>query len=197
MVRVDGKVILEAQNGQIDPDNQTCTLNSGTQVSCLKIRGCLKYEGDGVAEELQFIVTFRLDAKKAMSRLFFLNEEGSNELHEILHLQKGKKLCKWSYIYLLPNVRDKLSPLEVSMTYLLQDEAQNQDLNDENLRPIIDPRQNVKALTDAASILKDCGMDNVCIPDLKIDLNLSMDKYLMKPLCTWNCLHMSAMLRLR
>ena len=175
MVRVDGNVILEAANGQIDPENKTCTLKSGTRVSCLTIKGCLKYEGDAVAEELEFQVTFKLDTKKAMPRLFFLNEEGSHEQTEKLHLQKGKKLCKWSYIYLLPNVKDKLSPLEVQMTYGI---GSSNDLNDDDLSPIIDPRQNSRALNDAASILKDCGLDNICIPDLQITHDVSMAKYL-------------------
>ena len=174
MVRVDGNVILEASNGQIDPENKTCTLKSGTRVSCLTIKGCLTYEGDAVASELEFQVTFKLDTKKAMPRLFFLNEEGSHEQTESLHLQKGKKLCKWSYIYLLPNVKDKLSSLEVQMTYALG----STDLNDNDLSPIIDPRQNSRALNDAASILKDCGLDNICIPDLQIAHDVSMANYL-------------------
>ena len=179
VVRVDGNVKLEASNGQIDPENKTCTLKSGTSVSCLTIQGCLKYEGDAVPEDLQFMVTFKLDTKKAVSRLFFLNEEGSNEQTETLHLEKSKKLCKRSYIYLLPNVRDKLSSLEVQMTYTISPESNDIYKTDsEELVPIIDPRQNLRALTDAASILKDCGLDNVCIPDLKIETKLSMDKYL-------------------
>ena len=177
MVRVDGNVILEAPNGQIDPENLNCTLNSGTFVSCLAIKGCLKYEGDAVAEELEFMVTFKLDTKKSMSkRLFFLNEEGSNEQTEILHLKKGKKLCKWSYIYLLPNVRDKLSPLEVQMTYGINPSSEESMTNNDSddLLPIIDPRQNLRALTDAASILKDCGLDNICIPNLRVAYNVSL-----------------------
>ena len=144
MVRVDGNVVLEAPNGQIDPENLNCTLKSGTYVSCLTIKGCLKYEGDAVAEDLEFMVTFKLDTKKTMSkRLFFLNEEGSNEQTEVLHLKKGKKLCKWSYIYLLPNVRDKLSTLEVQMTYAINPSSKDSMANtsdSDDLLPIIDPR---------------------------------------------------------
>ena len=74
-----------------------------------------------------------------MPRLFFLNEEGSNEQSETLHLKKNTTLCKWSYIYLLPNVRDKLSPLEVQMTYAISEKAGNLNTrrNSEELKPII------------------------------------------------------------
>ena len=108
-----------------------------------------------------------------------MTPEGSNEQSETLHLKKNTTLCKWSYIYLLPNVRDKLSPLEVQMTYGISDSLENlksqpQPRNNEDLQPIIDPRQNSRALNDAASILKDCGLDNVCIPDLKIAHHMSL-----------------------
>ena len=77
---------------------------------------------------------------------------------------------------MLPNVRDKLSPLEVQMTYAINpssSEANKMDDSDD-LLPIIDPRQNLRALTDAASILKDCGLDNICIPNLKVAYNVSL-----------------------
>ncbi len=52
VVRVDGNVLLEVTNGQIEPENKTCTLKSGTDVSCLSIQGCLIYEGNAVANNL-------------------------------------------------------------------------------------------------------------------------------------------------
>ena len=52
VVRVTGKVELETTNGQIDPENRTCSLKSGSLVSCMTVKGCLKYEGDAVASEL-------------------------------------------------------------------------------------------------------------------------------------------------
>ena len=82
-------------------------------------------------------------------------------------------------------MRDKLSPLEVQMTYDINNKAPKESpyknvygpiVNTEKasslLRPIIDPRQNLRAISDAASIRKDCGKDNVCIPDLAIDYNM-------------------------
>ena len=60
-----------------------------------------------------------------------------------------------------------------SPSHLFQASANNNN-DDEDLQPIIDPRQNSRALNDAASILKDCGLDNVCIPDLKIAHHMSL-----------------------
>jgi hypothetical protein len=37
---------------------------------------------------------------------------------------------------------------------------------------VIDPRQNLRAISDAASIHKECGKDNICIPNLKVSYNV-------------------------
>ena len=63
----------------------------------------------------------------------------------------------------------------------LKSQQQPQPRNNEDLQPIIDPRQNSRALNDAASILKDCGLDNVCIPDLKIAHHMSIAKVSLFP----------------
>jgi Integrin alpha len=52
VVRVSATVELEAPDGKIDPENRTCSLNSGTKVACLSLQGCLLYEGEAVTEEL-------------------------------------------------------------------------------------------------------------------------------------------------
>ena len=60
-----GKVELETTNGQIDPENRTCSLKSGALVSCMTVKGCLKYEGDAVASELgNCIIKLRNPLKK-------------------------------------------------------------------------------------------------------------------------------------
>ena len=41
----------------------------------------------------------------------------------------------------------------------------------ERLSPVIDPRQNLLAQSDTASIQKDCGFDNICIPELSVQYN--------------------------
>ena len=91
-----------------------------------------------------------------MPRLFFLNEEGSNEQSETLHLKKNTTLCKWSYIYLLPNVRDKLSPLEVQMTYAISEKAGNLNTrrNSEELKPIIGKSGQMLMISVSMSMFK-------------------------------------------
>ena len=77
-----------------------------------------------------------------------------------------------------PTFKDKLTPLEVQMRYKLHDEGEGGGTSgtfnvggvspEESLSPVIDPRQNLLALTDSASVQKNCGPDNVCVPQLAL-----------------------------
>ena len=100
VVRVDAQVRIETTDGLINPEWANCTLHSGSKVACVTIEGCLKYEGEAVDDRLDFVVTFTLDTKKKVSRLFFLNQEGSREASVPLQLNRNKRLCKRSYVYL-------------------------------------------------------------------------------------------------
>ena len=59
------------------------------------------------------------------------------------------------------------------MTYKIHEYEDEEDVYlsssiQTRLRPIIDPRQNLLALTDSASIQKNCGFDNICVPQLSL-----------------------------
>ena len=85
-----------------------------------------------------------------------------------------------------PMFKDKLSALEVQMRYEVdrdEDQSARQSyyqpaMHSQIITPVIDPRLNHRSLSDAASILKDCGFDNICVPELAISYNLSSSQYL-------------------
>ena len=125
-----------------------------------------------------------------MPRLFFLNEEGSNEQSETLHLKKNTTLCKWSYIYLLPNVRDKLSPLEVQMTYAISEKAGNLNTrrNSEELKPIIGKSGQMLMISVSVSMFK-VAFDLVYhILDLEFWSTGCLTTNFRKPQEKWYCL---------
>lgn len=81
--------------------------------------------------------------------------------------------------FIQSNIRDKLSPIEVQMSYDLHRPLRDEDqtytayqLNSPVLKPVIDPKQNLRASSDAASLYKECGKDNICIPDLMVTYNV-------------------------
>ncbi|CAB4057648.1 ITGA8 [Lepeophtheirus salmonis] len=78
---------------------------------------CLEYTGRGVEDELDFLVTWMLDYRKKNNyRMYFLNNEHSRSQKKIMKLKRNMSVCSRSLIYLLPEVVDKLSPIDASMT---------------------------------------------------------------------------------
>lgn len=121
-----------------------------------------------------------LDSKKPRSpRLFFLNEEGKNIRNSSILLNRGKTECRIERVYIADNIRDKLTPLEVEMRFKIREnhQARQQRVKRAVLEPIIDQNRGTVA-RDAINIQKNCGPDNVCIPDLRLDVK-SIDTYLL------------------
>lgn len=66
-------------------------------------------------------------------------------------------------------VRDKLTPLEVEMRYSLKEDYYDVNYRSTStvLPPILD--QNVPSVyKDKITIRKNCGHDDICIPDLRL-----------------------------
>lgn len=153
-------------------------------------------------------VSWVLDAKKPRTpRLFFLNEEGKNIRNSTMRLTRGKTECRVERVYITvsskkcgnhssisieliyniffaifftkDNIRDKLTPLEVEMRFNLRENTrQTQErVRRATLEPVIDENRGTIE-RDSINIQKNCGPDNVCIPDLRLDVK-SIDTYLL------------------
>lgn len=93
-------------------------------------------------------------------------------------LTRGKTECRIERVYVADNIRDKLTPLEVEMRFKMRENHQitQQRVKRAVLEPIIDQNRGTVE-RDAINIQKNCGPDNVCIPDLRLDVK-SVDTYL-------------------
>lgn len=72
----------------------------------------------------------------------------------------------------MDGVQDKLTPLEVEARYNLHSSRPLETLvrrRRENLEPVIDQNREI-ILRDAINIQKNCGADNICEPDLHVDV---------------------------
>lgn len=174
---MDATTIFGVDNKLISLEDKNCTtLISKKLVTCTTVRSCLKYNGLNLPTSLDIEVSWVLDSKKQRSpRLFFYNEEGKNIRNSTMRLYRGKSECKTEKVYISDVIRDKLTPLEVEMRYNLREVTTSYGSTTVprrkrgNLDPILD--QNLGTIRkDSINIQKNCGPDNVCIPDLKLEI---------------------------
>uniref|UniRef100_A0A672IL85 Uncharacterized protein n=1 Tax=Salarias fasciatus TaxID=181472 RepID=A0A672IL85_SALFA len=136
----------------INPDEKTCKLqDSNTDVSCFKVKYCLKASGRGAPSTLSFQVDLTLDRlkqKESTKRVLFLDLGCSMD---ILNLS-----C----------FRDKITPISVAMEYSLDLQLA---ADQTGLQPIVD-MSTPSNVTKQAHILLDCGDDNICKPDLRLSV---------------------------
>ncbi|GIY23455.1 integrin alpha-PS2 [Caerostris darwini] len=174
-------VIQTIANLKINPEkinldeksSTSCKLYDGAIVSCVVVSFCLEFTGYGIPPSLGFMYRMRLDVENQASRVFFLTDENQNEQNVSVHLRKESRYCKSIYVYLQNNVRDKLTPITVEVTYHLYDPFP--DLLE--LKPILNQNR-PNNLTKQINIQKNCGKDNICIPDVKIQVFPNMKEFL-------------------
>ncbi|XP_014675422.1 PREDICTED: integrin alpha-PS2-like [Priapulus caudatus] len=165
---------LKINPNDISLDEQGCRLRDNTYVPCVVVTSCLQYYGKGTPQQLVVNVTQTLDVKKAVGqRLFFQHNEGKNVESSSIRLMRETKWCRAFHVYLRTNVRDKLSPITVEVKYNMVDTEPEDSLV---LRPI----QNSKVdnyVHKQVNIQKDCGQDNICIPDLQVTAKTLTEEY--------------------
>ncbi|KPM11081.1 integrin alpha-PS2-like protein, partial [Sarcoptes scabiei] len=154
--------------------NVTATLSTTKDSINLEDRDCT------TSDEFNYETT--LDASSStMPRMFFLHKERENSEELVTVLSKGQTWCKERQAYLINNVRDKLSPINITLKYWLQRTANqlpdpNQMGYESRLAPILNNAQ-PSFLTKQLSIRKNCGYDNICKPDLALSAKLNVDEY--------------------
>lgn len=172
---------LNFQPEYFNLDDRKCLLpNSSTSVSCITVEYCIKYNGIDIANRLPFVFDFKLDTEnKGAPRLFFLNNAGKNEDRNSTMLTKDLQQCNRFKAYIIRQIRDKLTPLKVDIEYNLADyleETYDYSKSQLKLKPILNKSVPNK-MSKVATIQKNCGYDNICVPDLKLTINPNIDQY--------------------
>ncbi|CAG5123799.1 unnamed protein product, partial [Candidula unifasciata] len=158
-------IVRVTVNLQVDP--QVISLDSD-----LTLLSCIAYHGVGVAEELMFDVSWVLDATENNNtvheqRAFYTNNVGNHTETKTYKVEKAKNFCTSSYAFVKKDPNDKLSPIKVTMNFKLNEESLKSRGRRE-LPPILDAY--IPTSTSfTVHILKDCGIDNICIPDLAVN----------------------------
>ncbi|KAI8515493.1 hypothetical protein Bbelb_063060, partial [Branchiostoma belcheri] len=178
ILRVHSTVTVEPK--VIDLENKVCQMRDGTApcsrngpvyswnvTSETRGRSSGSYVPDNLCRppslfriELQYeTVLDRIRASN--SRADFL---GRTDAIKLIRLTQGVRKCEQSQAYIRPDLRDKLTPIEVAVTHSLDDRP------GAVLPPILDHHAR-HTVTDQTNILKDCGKDNICDTDLRITVS--------------------------
>lgn len=169
---VNAETSFASNSKLISLDDRSCQLvRDHKKVPCMLLTTCWSYTGRYLPEQLDFDVSWLLDAKKLLNpRMFFLRDEGKNIRNQTIRLNYGQKYCLNETVYLLDKVQDKLTPLEVEARYNLRSSRPLDPMVRHRrsiLEPVIDQNREI-VLRDAINIQKNCGPDNICEPDLKL-----------------------------
>lgn len=175
---------LSFQPENFNLDDKTCILNSADGstigVPCITVQHCISYNGFNVDNKLPFVFDIKLDTEnKGAPRLFFLNQqEGKNEDRATSLVTKDVKQCRSFKAYITKQIRDKLTPIKIEVDYNLAESGDTYDYNTSltRLRPVLN-RAGANKLSKAVSIQKNCGQDNICVPDLKLTVNPNIEQY--------------------
>ncbi|CAB3370851.1 Hypothetical predicted protein [Cloeon dipterum] len=183
VVNLDAKLSFSSDVKQINLDDLKCRLRDGTKVACVDVTACFEYNGVGVERRLDFDIQVVLDAKKTKNpRMFFIDQEGRNTINQTIRLNNRSLMCKTLQAYIKPNIRDKLTPIEAEVRYsLLKSPTSNNQLlrrTQRSLEPILD-LNTAQVQKDTINIQKNCGPDNVCVPDLKMEASPNVEEYLL------------------
>ncbi|EDL78708.1 similar to integrin alpha 8 (predicted), isoform CRA_c [Rattus norvegicus] len=168
VVTVDAQLLLHPMI--INLENKTCQIPEfPTPVACFSLRVCASIAGQSISNTVALMAEVQLDflkQKGAIKRTLFLHNHQSHLIFPFVMRQQKSLHCQDFMVYLRDETefRDKLSPINVSLNYSLDDSTFEDGLE---VKPILNHyRENV--VTEQAHILVDCGEDNLCVPDLRL-----------------------------
>ena len=152
---------------------KNCNIRDGTPVPCVDVEVTLTYDGVGVPDTIDLEMQYILDAKKQKKkRLFFLDHEGESERNETITVTRASKK-RISFKVHLPasGILDKLTSIDIQVRYSLAEKNNGRYYGRQRkeLAPVLG--HDDRMATDTVSIQKDCGHDNVCVPNLSVSVS--------------------------
>ncbi|XP_072944283.1 integrin alpha-PS2 isoform X2 [Epargyreus clarus] len=173
VVKVSADVKFMGESKLISLDEKRCRLANGTQVTCAQLMFCLTYDGVNVDQQINFVVTLDLDSKQKTSKRMFLLESRETIYTTHILLTQRQQECRDVTVYIDEEIRDKLTPIEVKMTYDLITQPSGGVVP-----PVLDHTKSI-VHTDSLNIQKNCGPNNVCVPDLKMFVSTPTVNYVL------------------
>ncbi|CAB3221324.1 unnamed protein product [Arctia plantaginis] len=162
VVKVSADVKFLSESKLISLTDKHCPMANGTKVACAQVMFCLTYGGVNVDQQIKFEVTLDLDSRQNITKRLFLVETRETTYKTQMQLTQGQQECKNIIVYLDEEIRDKLTPIEVTMSYDLVSQPTGNIVP-----PVLDQTRGIFH-ADSLNIIKNCGPDNICVPDLRV-----------------------------
>jgi hypothetical protein len=122
----------------------------------------LNYDGKGVPGSINTNITIILDVQQPKAQRLLFLKTNQNIMTQIIGLSVKTELCQEEYVYVRPDIRDKLTSIEAQIVPTLV-------VTNAPLSPILDIYDGRNGrVTKSLPIFKDCGSDDICIPDLQM-----------------------------
>jgi hypothetical protein len=138
----------------------------------LKVRLQLDAENDGAAPRA-FFSRKDLDKKRGVTAdRSAVSREQPDIIEQHITLTKNREQCETFDVYVPDTIRDKISPILINVNFTYQERRAGGD----GLEPAIDTTMPQSFVTEL-TIEKDCGDDNICVPDLQINAQAAKDKF--------------------
>uniref|UniRef100_A0A3B5ACV6 Integrin subunit alpha 2b n=1 Tax=Stegastes partitus TaxID=144197 RepID=A0A3B5ACV6_9TELE len=152
----------------LNPDVKLCH-RGNTPVSCFVIQMCVHVSGHRIPQNTALWVELQLDRMKqptARRTLLLLTNQPQEMMKLTVQREVGVACINRTAYLRVTEVRDKLSPIFISMNVSLLNTTQHALLHGQT-----------HAATQTRIIL-DCGDDNICVPDLKLSAEPVSDSVL-------------------
>ncbi|XGW16104.1 hypothetical protein V3C99_001502 [Haemonchus contortus] len=193
VVTVTGQTDADSVTINIEDKNCDVDAKIGKQ-ACRNINTCLRYEGKGdTPNDLEFILRYNLDDHSPEPRAYFLQKDIRNDrditvakesktkdhpnvIEKRVRLEKNRQKCFKQRFFASNTMRDKLSPIHWSVNYTYE-ESRTGKLSGQQLEPAIDTTVPL-SFENKINIANNCGKDDVCIPDLKVQAVSDREKFL-------------------
>ena len=162
VAHMTASVSFDVSSKQIDLEDQRCRLRDRSPVPCVQVSVSLSYTGTGVPNKMDFTLDYNLDAKKEnQKRMFLLDAEGQSSRSSKISMLKDREWRETFKVYLQGSkIYDKLTSLDIQLRYSSATQAGY------GLAPVLGHGDHV--VSDSLNIQKECGADNICIPNLSI-----------------------------
>ncbi|KIH63640.1 integrin alpha [Ancylostoma duodenale] len=194
VVTVTGQT--DADSVTINVEDKNCDVDAkiGKQ-SCRTINTCLRYEGKGdTPNDLEFTLRYNLDDHSPEPRAYFLSrdvktdrditvakesktKDHPNIIERRVRLEKNRQKCVKQRFFASSTMRDKLSPIHWSVNYTYH-ESRSGKLSGNQLEPAIDTTVPL-SFENKINIANNCGKDDLCVPDLKVQAVADRQKFLL------------------